>query len=71
MARTYKEIMDDVQKASYGKEMRKELIELGVNVITPKTEYPSGSYVAINDAITTLSERANEGHSARTRKRGR
>ena len=33
-----------------GKEMRKELIELDINVITPKTEYPSGSYVAINDA---------------------
>ena len=32
MARTYKEIMDDVQKASYGKEMRvihKELKERG------------------------------------------
>lgn len=32
-----------------GKEMRNELIKLGINVITPKTEYPSGSYVAIND----------------------
>ena len=33
-----------------GKEMRNELIKLGINVITPKTDYPSGSYVAINDA---------------------
>ena len=33
-----------------GKEMRKELIDLGINVITPKTDYPSGSYVAINDS---------------------
>ena len=32
-----------------GREMRKELIDLGINVITPKTDYPSGSYVAIND----------------------
>ena len=33
-----------------GKEMRNELIKLGINVITPKADYPSGSYVAINDA---------------------
>ncbi len=33
-----------------GREMRKELIDLGINVITPKTDYPSGSYVAINDS---------------------
>ena len=33
-----------------GKEMRNELIKLGINIITPKTDYPSGSYVAINDA---------------------
>ena len=32
-----------------GKEMKKELIDLGVNVICPKTDYVSGSYVAIND----------------------
>ena len=33
-----------------GREMRKELVELGINVITPVTEYPSGSYLAINDS---------------------
>ena len=33
-----------------GKAMKNQLIELGVNVITPKSEYPTGSYVAINDS---------------------
>lgn len=33
-----------------GKEMRKSLEDLGINVISPKSKYPSGSYVAINDS---------------------
>ena len=38
MARTYKEIMDDVQKASYGKEMRKLHKEL--KEIDPGNGFP-------------------------------
>ena len=33
-----------------GKAMRDDLESLGVNVISPKSIYPSGSYVAINDS---------------------
>ena len=33
-----------------GKAMRDDLESLGINVISPKSIYPSGSYVAINDS---------------------
>lgn len=34
---------------AYGKQIKDELTKLGVDVISPKTSYPSSSYIAIHD----------------------
>lgn len=39
-----------IGKDANGQELKKELVELGVNVISPDSDLPSGSYVAINDS---------------------
>lgn len=46
---------------TYGNAIRENLEELGVNFIAPKTDLPTGTYVAINDCNRDLSEAICDG----------